>query len=354
MASILDGIVATPLSELRQPSPPSAYLSSMNKTYQQQDSNIYPSTSTGSPPARNGLPPFRDIPLMNGTSYMSTRETSYHPQQEFAQPGVEEMEWTPTIPQTQARAFNPSRPAQAKPYTFGDAPGTAQPSPFYGRLPEAPITPAHRLRNPPNQARLRVPSKEVKENFFNNITRRGANSKQGDDSTGSSTKHEMNLSQQRFFPPTPPSEAGNVLADLLTSFSFSSDETSTPAVQEQRSTRIRHMWQALVLLLGLAFWNNCPSTEATKSVMLAIMLACLAIAVRTLLDNTVFVKARKSENVIWYILGCCIAGLELTSAGYCLTELLADRGALENNVSLGTLTIGGMLLYEIGMASFGR
>lgn len=262
--------------------------------------------------------------------------------------GVEEMEWTPDIPQTQTRAFKPTQPQQPKSYSFGEF---KQPSPFYGRLPEAPITPAHRLRNPPNQPRLRVSSQEVKENFFNNITRRGSSPTA--DSPGESSKREMNLAQQRFFPPAPPSEAGNVLADLLTSFSLSAPE-DTPAITAQRSTRTRHMWQGLVLLLGLFFWNHSASLEEGKAVMLTVMICCLALGVRTLLDNTVFIQPGKPEAVIWHTLGTCIGGLELTGAGFGLIEVLAGRGDLENCNSLGTVLIGSMLIHEIWLASFGR
>ncbi|KUJ12100.1 uncharacterized protein LY89DRAFT_221917 [Mollisia scopiformis] len=356
MAGILDEIAATPSNDLSQPAPTSAYLLSRRKSQQHQTSynrpmtpggyqNSYnrPTAPSGLFPTRHSTSPFRDIPQTSSMSYMSMGEASYHPQN----CGAEEMEWTPSVPQTQARAFKPTRSAQPKPYPFGET--SSQPSPFYGRLPEAPITPAHRLRNPPNQARLRVSSQEVKENFFNNITRQSPDLKSADDS-----KREMNLAQQKFFAPPPPSEAGNVLADLLTSFSLSSPEANTPAVIEERSARTRHIFQAFSIMLGLFFWNNNASLEISKQVMLTVMIGSFAIGIRTLLDNTVFIPRGKPAGIIRCTLGSCVAGLELTGAGYNLMEILAGRGDLEHCTSLGTVLMGGMLVHELSLALFGR
>jgi hypothetical protein len=46
-------------------------------------------------------------------------------------------------------------------------PTIPQPSPFYGHLPPAPISQAHRLRNPPNQPTFRKASATQKQSFFN-------------------------------------------------------------------------------------------------------------------------------------------------------------------------------------------
>ncbi|KAH6674590.1 Ima1 N-terminal domain-containing protein, partial [Halenospora varia] len=93
-----------------------------------------------------------------------------------------DMEWDPT-PQSKYRAFAP-RPkdhggstllGQPGSNKFGQTPVTDNPNPFwYKNLPPAPITPAHRLRNPPNQPRLNISPNEVKENFFNNVAQRNS------------------------------------------------------------------------------------------------------------------------------------------------------------------------------------
>lgn len=65
------------------------------------------------------------------------------------------MDWTPS--------------QQSVPFTTKHRvpiPTQPQPSPFYGRLPPAPISQAHKLRNPPNQPIFRKASTPQKEGFF--------------------------------------------------------------------------------------------------------------------------------------------------------------------------------------------
>lgn len=214
----------------QQPSYSSSYTSSIKTPlYSQQSSGNSYSSSIKTPlysqqSAGHSYPASSNTSLYNqqtsyGNSYASASKIpSYGPNYELPH-NPDEMEWSPIIKQKQNISFKP-RQLQTQPQQ-SENPASAQPSPFYGRIPEAPYSPAHRLRNPPNQARLRVSSQEVKENFFKHITRRGSDPKSSSDADENTTKREMNLAQQRFFPPTPPSEAeaGNVLADLLTSFS---------------------------------------------------------------------------------------------------------------------------------------
>lgn len=70
--------------------------------------------------------------------------------------GIEEMDWTPSQ--------QPLPPASK--YRM-PVPTIPQPSPFYGHLPPAPISQAHRLRNPPNQPTFRKASAIQKQSFFN-------------------------------------------------------------------------------------------------------------------------------------------------------------------------------------------
>jgi hypothetical protein len=348
MAGILDEISAATPKALRQPSPPSEFLLSRAKGRQEQ--TPYSSqTSYNRPTTPGNISQNHN----SNSNYASMNKMPFYGQQYNGHNDGDEMEWTPIIPQKQNNTFEP-RASQPKPPVFGADPANTRPSPFYGRLPEAPYSPAHRLRNPPNQARLRVSSQEVKENFFNNITRRGSDSNPSNDPNENTTKREMNLAQQRFFLPSPPSEAeaGNVLADLLTSFSLSSPETNIPAVVENRSTRTRHIYQALVLLLGMLFWNNSMNTEAARSVMLTVLIGCLALSIRTLLDNTVFVQPEKSDAKIAF--GSCVASLEFAVAGYGLLETLASGDILGNWAAFGTRLTGGMLMYEIWAMSFGQ
>lgn len=71
--------------------------------------------------------------------------------------GFEEMDWTPS-----------QQPLQPAPKYQMTMPKIApQPSPFYGHLPPAPLSQAHKLRNPPNQPTFRQATVAQKQSFFN-------------------------------------------------------------------------------------------------------------------------------------------------------------------------------------------
>lgn len=290
--------------------------------------------------------------------YLATGEVPARLQQRYNVNETEEMEWTPSQTQSQHRAFNPPRSFQRQTQLFGETPTGDQPSPFWYKVPPAPITPAQRLRNPPNQPRLRVSSQETKENFFNNVTHRSSGSNAADGRPplprNEGSRQEVDFAQQKFFPPPPPSEAGNTLADLLTSFSLSNSETEAPKPARD-SSATRHTCQSFALFLGLFFWNHAlfNPTENSRNVMLTVMIACVCIGARTVLDNTIFTTVAKKMTMLQG-LGACLGGLESTAAGYGIIEILADRGNCENCASLGTMLIGGMLVHEIWLALFGN
>lgn len=83
----------------------------------------------------------------------------------------DEMDWTPA-----KAAFIPA-PSM---HLHQPTPTRPQPSPFYGKLKPAPITPAQRLRNPPNQATFQKPFPKAQENFFNGMTKWSSRSKPDD------------------------------------------------------------------------------------------------------------------------------------------------------------------------------
>ncbi|KAB8288850.1 hypothetical protein EYC80_010753 [Monilinia laxa] len=106
----------------------------------------------------------------------------------------EEMDWDPTVTHVKHdfnirhRALNMASNNETSVQPFGQTSSSFQslasfngPSPFYGKLPAAPISPAHRLRNPPNRPRLEVPSAQRKENFFNSMTQKPAFGKEDTD-----------------------------------------------------------------------------------------------------------------------------------------------------------------------------
>jgi hypothetical protein len=363
MADALDQIAATPSRKSRQlspssPSPPPYALQGFPKRIQAQQLS-----STPPAPSRSLLPQIRTSPSLlemthaESVRYLATGEVPVHLQQRYNVNETEEMEWTPSQSQSQHRAFNPPRSLQRQTELFGQAPTGDQPSPFWYKVPPAPITPAQRLRNPPNQPRLRVSSQETKENFFNNITHRNS----GTDTAGRQapplrdevSRPEIEFAQQKFFPPPPPSEAGNTLADLLTSFSLDNSETESHKLVEASSTT-RHICQSIALFLGIFFWNYTfhNPTEHSRNVMMTVMIACALIGFRTTLDNTTFKRAGSKTTAVQGI-GACLGGLEAIAAVYGILHILAGNGDCENCASLGTILTGGMLVHQIWLAFFG-
>lgn len=258
---------------------------------------------------------------------------------------MEEMDWSPSQPtQSQHRAF--ASTVNRKSLPFGQTP-VASPeshvSPFWYKVPPAPIAPAHQLRNPRNQPRLRIASQEVKENFFKNVTRRGPSQ----DSTSIDVPRRDMFAQQTFFPPSSPSESGNSLADLLTSFSLGPSDSESPT-PIRHSSRKAHVWQSVVLLMGSILWNHAlyQPFEETLYVLVGVLVACALIGLRTIQDNTVF-SAQKDESSPAQLLGMCLGTWELFTAIYGIVEVLGRNGDYANCASRGSLFIGGMMVHEI-------
>ena len=259
------------------------------------------------------------------------------------------MDWDPIQPQSKHRAFNSVRPADSGTQLFGQAPVQAESGAMWFHVPPAPISPAHRLRNPPNQPRLRVSSQETKQNFFGKVTRQAngpSNSTEAETDSeplgGARSRRNVEFAQQKFFPPPPPSESGEKLAELLTSFSLSSD--SETSEDKRRGYNFRHLYQAIALWLGLLFWNRVlynPS-EHTRNVSLAVMGGCGLIGARTVLDNLQF-KPRGFTRTAGAVLGA----MEMAAAGYGVQEIMAGRGSCEYCAPLGSMIIGVMAVYEM-------
>jgi hypothetical protein len=362
MADALDQITATPSRRSKQvstPSPPAYGLQGIPKRVQPHQLS-----STQHKPLKSLLPQGRSSPSLlemthaESVRYLATGEAPVHLQHRHNVNEIEEMEWSPSESHSQHRAFNPPRSLQRQTQLFGEAPTGDQPAPFWYKVPPAPITPAQRLRNPPNQPRLRVASQETKETFFNNITHRSSvvdATERSPSLLGNETsRQEIEFAQQKFFPPPPPSEAGNKLADLLTSFSLGNSEMESPIPAEVSSTT-RHTCQSIALFLGLLFWNHAffNPTEHSRNVMMTVMIACALIGFRTILDNTTFKRAGTKMTVVHGI-GVCLGGLEAGTATYGISQILAGNGDCENCASLGTILTVAMLVHEIWLAFFGH
>jgi hypothetical protein len=231
--------------------------------------SAFPQQYEGARKRSTHIPQSTDLPVteMTQLEYLQYLQTGQLPDRLNVDPiDVEPMDWAPTRPQQEFtpkhRALNPALNPQYKAQPFGSLSTTFnEPSPFHGKLPPAPITPAQRLRNPPNQARLTVSSEEKKQNFFNRMTGKNSNDR-ADSNIGDSvqSKREMEIAPPKFFAPERPgNDQGSQLADLLTGFSLSADENENSSQRVQRRFRKRYFIQVIVIIAGLYLWKYTSS-----------------------------------------------------------------------------------------------
>lgn len=170
-------------------------------------------------------------PGMNGLSLSDTPERSA--------PQSDEMDWSPTVPPPpMPRAFQPS----SKPGTraFGASPTTSENSPFWYKVPAAPVNPAHKLRNPPNAPMIR-PNLSADKNGFGNgngkkgdIFFRGAASKAKREEDEEQRRRGVEFRHQSFFAERKDDGDANTLADMLgASFSIESEAGDAQSVVDE-------------------------------------------------------------------------------------------------------------------------
>ena len=283
----------------------------------------------------------------------------WSPSQPASQPKSQHRAFTENLPVDKDAEFFGRVPIKKQPTKlFGQSPVVADPSTFWYKVPPAPITPAHQLRNPPNQPRMRVASQEQKESFFNNVTQKTPLWQGPSQATTSennvSQRQDFEFAQQRFFAPATPSEEHNELVERFGGWSLA--ESNKPENKVEGKNVGRHIGQGVFLFAALLFWNHTMNnlSENTKMAALAVMFGCLCIGGRTLLDITArMMEDKRKQNSLATCLSYVIGGLEFVAAAYAIVEILAGRGDCENCSSLGTILIGGMMVHEMWTASFG-
>ncbi|KAK4171890.1 Ima1 N-terminal domain-containing protein [Triangularia setosa] len=141
-----------------------------------------------------------------------------------------EMEWEPAPPEQQIsshRAF--STQGQRKSQPFGAAPVEAKKGPFWYRVPPAPVTPAQRVFNPPNQPRLRPSPVQGQEIQF-----RGSGMPQKQLASTAHDESAPDFAPATFFAQPGPDDPRNELTGMF-SGSFSLDHES-PKEDKPQST----------------------------------------------------------------------------------------------------------------------
>ncbi|CAG7564219.1 unnamed protein product [Fusarium equiseti] len=185
----------------------------INPSPQSNISSFTPRTYVPSSPLRPPESPFNRFDSLNITP---------HKVQEVRD--SDEMDWTPTESQTPAqsqyRAFQDSPLSGGRRRPFGEAPVGNTQSPFWYKVPAAPITPSQRLRNPPNAPILRSKPVQQESIFF-----RGAARNKGGDEAAES---EVAFKPPSFFAPQESNDEANGLADLLSQSFTLGQEPSEP------------------------------------------------------------------------------------------------------------------------------
>ncbi len=382
LTSILEESPSGPVSSTSQADPfydnTLSWMSLQNRPISRYESSTqYKSEGTGFTrrlPPRDprdllGIP--RTIPSLaemtpdESVHYLSTGEVPTRMQSEAGYDGTQDvMEWRPQS--SQHRAFQPAKaPRQSQ--LFNQAPVMPNQSPFWYRgLPPAPISQAHKVRNPPNAPRLQPRSQEAKKNFFDSVTGRQSNSPLSDNSSGAldieypsiAPRREIEFAQQKFFLPTTP-DAANGLSEMFEqAFTLKSNEGedaegSNKTAVSLTADRRRHIFTAFFLLVAFLGWNFSvarPELDAMKMMPLGLMIACGAIALRAVADCT----SNWPKNNVSYLkaTGAIIAGVQTVASGYAISEIMAGRSYCNTCRFQGAFLIGGMFVQEVCFAVF--
>ncbi|KFY61299.1 hypothetical protein V497_03036 [Pseudogymnoascus sp. VKM F-4516 (FW-969)] len=237
-------------------------------------------------------------------------------------PDPDEMEWMPS--QSVHRAFNSGLSAQRDGQHFNQAPSGPEASPFWFKVPPAPITPARKLRNPPNQPLLSAPSEEVKQNFFNKMT---SNIMPNQGVQREPPRHDAAFAQPKFFPPDALEDTTGLADAFGAAFSFDERE----AAENERAARENAQAQdsssasvlsgnltAVALGVLLWFWNLSfhRPTEYSRSMTQAAMTGCILIGLRSLMDHATVAISKASSG--WSIAFSILAAVESAAAVYIL------------------------------------
>jgi hypothetical protein len=270
----------------------------------------------------------------------------------------EEMDWDPAPPQHLNFQFAQA-PWVSQLLSQPTTPAPVQLSPFKGKLPPAPISMAHKLRNPPNKARLQPPSREAKENFFDRMN--GRQIATGDETnavtgTRSLRRHEVEFAQPRFFAPEADDPTGLTEA-FESAFHLDSDEVKVSETKRSRSEvksiDWAHVFRALVLLLDFFLWKYALSYQPEYLAYLPpiSMLVCGLIALLSMYDYTISQWAKRQPRPI-VIFGGIFATTQTLAAAYTMNVIGAKRAYNGTSESQGALLIGAMLVQEACFAAF--
>lgn len=299
--------------------------------------------------------------------YISTGEIPARMQEQaYNGDSQNDMEWDSQ--ESQHRAFQPARtPRQSQ--LFSQAPVAPDPSPFwYKGLPSAPVSQAHKLRNPPNMPRLLPPSKEAKDNFFNSFTGRQSFSEPPEtiprdtrnaDPFVVSRSQEIEFAPPKFFPPTP--SGGDLVTGLSDMFEQaftlkpSEDEMQDATLRPQKTRwerKRRHVLTAVVLAAAGFCWNYSFAHPELRSIKLplGVMVLCGVIALVSITDC--FLVWSQKNPSLQSSGSALFAAAQTVAGGYIISEIIAGRTENVTCHSHGLMLVGAMFVQEVYLAAF--
>ena len=277
------------------------------------------------------------------------------------QDGSETMDWTPSQ-QPLPLASKYRIPAMR----------TVQPSPFYGHLPPAPVSQAHKLRNPPSQPTFRQASTPQKQSFFQRSSAyldqddvSDLASEAGSVVTNKSRYDSPQFNPPRFFPNADYSRDTGLESIFSNTFSLAEEPheirmterfQQSNQLQQNRKTKlsskvqeirpllkIQTLWVVLLSISCLAWYQ--PSSISH----LATRFRLTSLGVAAIVAGKGLFQMVKIEKVSWSWSNLFIYGFELCAAMYFSSLAESPASRIENSqlraMVLGLL--GAMVLQEV-------
>lgn len=273
--------------------------------------------------------------------------------------GFEEMDWTPSQ--------QPLQPIMENQLTISST--MPQPSPFYGRLPPAPLSQAHKLRNPPNQPTFRQATDAQKQSFFSRRRSRldrdsisEASTECFDSPTKTINQSEVaspRFAEPRFFPPSDYERDTGLESIFSNAFSIAEEphelrvarELKQQQLAEQRSRDSASKRLKAFSFVALAFsflaWIFAPSIPLLTG---QIRLMCLTVA--AVVAGRGLIETIRRDKVYWRWSDMFIYSLELCSSvflGKASSNLPPERRGKDiDELSMaGIVFLGIMFLQEL-------
>ena len=271
------------------------------------------------------------------------------------------MDWTPEGPLKQPLQPNVSHRLQHSP------PPNIQPSPFYGRIPPAPVSQAHQLRNPPNQPRFRKASSLQQQNFSNQVKAKRSNSYDEDDTdydpptpTTVSSSPRLGMAPPRFFPPSDLKNDTGLESIFDSTFTLQDGPPEVRASQgTQQPQRIYRKlpatlpspWQRVMKIIMLLFACLALSVVA-KHPRFGLHLRFSALGVAAMVSGTSLSSSMQTSKAFWNVSDILLFALELAMSiflGSAVKSSIQTGVNAQSTSQLSMWLLGVMTLQEILM-----